>query len=93
MSEHAGAHGQCPDYGSSYDPCPRGCASGVCVYASDEAHIAWVKQLKDTPVSPELEPSTNVFVRMMNETNTSKLPDPQDDPTEDSGTAMEESAA
>lgn len=28
---HAGADGECPDYGSSLDPCPPGCASGVCV--------------------------------------------------------------
>lgn len=28
---HAGADGACPDYGSRLDPCPPGCASGVCV--------------------------------------------------------------
>lgn len=28
---HAGFDGSCPDYGSSLDPCPAGCASGVCV--------------------------------------------------------------
>lgn len=31
--KHAGADGACPDYGSRYDPCPPGCASGTCVYA------------------------------------------------------------
>jgi hypothetical protein len=28
---HAGADGSCPDYGSTLDPCPPGCASGTCV--------------------------------------------------------------
>lgn len=28
---HAGADGSCPDYGSRLDPCPRDCASGICV--------------------------------------------------------------
>jgi hypothetical protein len=30
---HAGADGECPDYGSVLDPCPPGCASGTCVAA------------------------------------------------------------
>jgi hypothetical protein len=38
--QHAGAYGQCPDYGSSYDPCPAACASGVC--ASGEGAPLWV---------------------------------------------------
>lgn len=29
--QHAGADGSCPDYGSTLDPCPPGCASGTCV--------------------------------------------------------------
>lgn len=29
--KHAGADGSCPDYGSTLDPCPSGCASGTCV--------------------------------------------------------------
>lgn len=29
--KHAGADGACPDYGSTLDPCPPGCASGTCV--------------------------------------------------------------
>lgn len=33
MPKHAGADGECPDYGSRYDPCAPGCASGTCVYA------------------------------------------------------------
>ncbi len=28
---HAGSNGSCPSYGSRLDPCPAGCASGVCV--------------------------------------------------------------
>lgn len=32
LPKHAGADGACPDYGSRYDPCPPGCASGTCVY-------------------------------------------------------------
>lgn len=36
MVEHAGANGNCPDYGSTLDPCPPGCASGTCVYAAPE---------------------------------------------------------
>lgn len=29
---HAGDDGDCPDYGSRYDPCPPGCALGSCVF-------------------------------------------------------------
>lgn len=31
--QHAGADGECPDYGSRYDPCPARCSLGTCVYA------------------------------------------------------------
>lgn len=30
--KHAGADGECPDYGSRYDPCPTRCSLGSCVY-------------------------------------------------------------
>lgn len=34
-ARHAGAYGACPDYGSSHDPCPERCASGVCGIPAD----------------------------------------------------------
>ena len=41
--QHAGADGGCADYGSRLDPCPPGCASGIC----DLAHRQ-VEQAKGT---------------------------------------------
>lgn len=46
VGQHAGAYGQCPDYGSTLDPCPEKCASGTCVYAVRETRevdpFTWV---------------------------------------------------
>ncbi len=35
---HAGVRGECPDFGSSTDPCPPGCAAGTCVALGDRRY-------------------------------------------------------
>ncbi len=39
--EHAGADGDCPDYGSRLDPCPPGCAMGTCIAGTHGDEFTW----------------------------------------------------
>lgn len=59
--KHAGADGECPDYGSTNDPCPPGCASGTCVagHRDEPAAEALAAGLPGTTEVPALEQLAN----------------------------------
>lgn len=48
---HAGADSNCPDYGSSHDPCPPECASGTCKYATQVDSEQSISEVADSQMA------------------------------------------